>query len=181
MTRAVEKAQKYPSIHLTWCSLSSSIVRNNSSMANTRIIQGNKGVDSKLLIHDGYRYQLNKARTTRVYWRCWKKECRSSLKTNVFDLNNPDAIINVLHNADVHVHPQEDVRIEEQRFVQRMKQEITNNPTVPVKQVYDNVVGQAHQNARQNIPAGDVALVPSIPQSPTHESLNVPSATSQHT
>ena len=133
-------------------------------MANTRIIQGSRGVNSKLLVHDGYRYQLNKPRTTSLYWRCWKKVCRSSLKTNVFNLNDPNAVINVLHNADAHVHPQEDVRIEEQSFVQRMKEEITNNPTVPVKRVYDNVVGQAHQNARQNIPAGAVALAPSIQQ-----------------
>ena len=46
-------------------------------MAETRLVEGNRG--GSALIHDGYKYQKNKKRNGFIYWRCWRKECRTSL------------------------------------------------------------------------------------------------------
>jgi hypothetical protein len=42
----------------------------------------------KVLIHNGFKYQKNRQRTESIYWRCWRKECKAKLRTNIFDLNN---------------------------------------------------------------------------------------------
>ena len=94
-----------------------------------------------------FRYQLNRSRNGSMYWRCWKKDCRSGLKTNAINLHNPNPIIRVIYDNDVHNHPHEDRAIEEAEYVNTMKEQIIANPTVPVKRVYNDTVARAHQNA----------------------------------
>ena len=65
-----------------------------------RIITGNRGLNSKILVYDGFKFQLNQKRMTSFYWRCWNKTCRTSLKTNVFDADDINAAILVLKNND---------------------------------------------------------------------------------
>ena len=64
----------------------------NISMAQveTRIVEGDRGCVA--LIHNGYRYQKNKARKTCIYWSCWRKACRAPLKSNNFEIDNNVAI-----------------------------------------------------------------------------------------
>lgn len=127
-------------------------------MANARIIRGNRGIDSKLLVCDGFRYQLNKRRNGNMYWRCWKKDCRSGLKTNEFDLQNPNPVIRVIVNHNNHNHPHEDSAIKQADHVNEMKDAIVAEPTLPIKRVYNYAVARIHQNANQA--GGQAAAVP---------------------
>ena len=78
-----------------------------------RIIRGNRGVDSKFLVHEGFRYHLNRTRNGSMYWRCWQKHCRSGIITNNFNLQNQNALIQVLRNNDTHCHLLEHGQVEE--------------------------------------------------------------------
>jgi hypothetical protein len=42
----------------------------------------------KVLIHEGYRYQKNRARNDAIYWRYWRVDCRTPLQTNLFDIDD---------------------------------------------------------------------------------------------
>ena len=56
-----------------------------------------KGLNAgKVLVFEGFRYQKNKEKSHSIQWRCWRKTCRTPLTTNVFDLNDEAAVINVL-------------------------------------------------------------------------------------
>ena len=43
-------------------------------MANARVISGNRGLNSKVLVHDGFKYYLNNSRNNTMYWRCWQRK-----------------------------------------------------------------------------------------------------------
>ena len=58
------------------------------------IAKGNRG--GKVLVSDGYRFQKNKVLENKIHWRCWKKDCRSPLQTNVFDFDDERANIVIL-------------------------------------------------------------------------------------
>lgn len=58
------------------------------------IVAGNRG--GKILVHDGFRYQKNRERNNAIYWRCWRSDCRTPMKTNVFDVEDETAVIQVL-------------------------------------------------------------------------------------
>ena len=45
----------------------------------------------RVLVNDGYRYQKNKTSNTSISWRCWKKTCRATLTSNIFDVFDDDA------------------------------------------------------------------------------------------
>ena len=116
-------------------------------MANARIIRGKGNSDSKVLVHDEFKYHLNGKSNTSIYWRCWRKKCRSRLRTNVFRLDDPAANIQIVFNGNAHNHFQELRMIEETIAVNDMKDTIANNPTLPIKRVYDQHLTQAHRNA----------------------------------
>ena len=54
------------------------------------ILAGNK--EGNALIYNNFRYQENKKTAAKIHWRCWRKECRSPLQSNVIneDEENPD-------------------------------------------------------------------------------------------
>ena len=62
---------------------------------NTRIAAGSRK-GSKVLIHNGYKYQKNKVSNNIICWRCWRKYCRSFLKTRDFAMDNPNTNIVVV-------------------------------------------------------------------------------------
>lgn len=45
-----------------------------------------------VLVYNGYRYHKNKSTKIKIYWRCWRKECKGTLTTSLFDttLERPD-------------------------------------------------------------------------------------------
>jgi hypothetical protein len=46
----------------------------------------------KVLISGGYRYHKNIETNDKIWWRCWRKTCRASLSTNIFDLKDDNPI-----------------------------------------------------------------------------------------
>lgn len=50
----------------------------------------------KVLISGGYRYHKNIETNDKIWWRCWRKTCRATLSTNIFDLKDDNPIITVL-------------------------------------------------------------------------------------
>ena len=104
-------------------------------MAETRLVEGKRG--GSALIHDGYKYQKNKKRNGFIYWRCWRRECRTSLKSNNFVDNGGD--IHVIAIGE-HEHNQDDIIISQQDVINEIRREVEENPTVPAKRSYDNTV-----------------------------------------
>ena len=49
----------------------------------------NKGI---VLVYNGFRYQKNKATNNKIYWRCWRKQCKGTITTNLFHttMERPD-------------------------------------------------------------------------------------------
>ena len=112
-----------------------------------KLIQGNHGSDSRILIYDGYKYLVNKKRNTRMYWRCCTTDCRSFLKTKVFIVYDFNAVIRAVNYIDNHGHAKDGVGIERLYIMNLMKDVIIANPTILVKPAYDDVVARLHQNA----------------------------------
>ncbi|VDI25242.1 Hypothetical predicted protein [Mytilus galloprovincialis] len=101
-----------------------------------KVITGNRG--GKVLIFDGYKYQKNRQRNESIYWRCWRIECRANLKTNIFDINDPQAIIRIFEHNE-HTHESDDTSIYRSETLNALKDAIMEDPTVPIKRVYDRV------------------------------------------
>ena len=80
------------------------------------------------------------------YIKHWNKKCRSSLKTNVFNRDNVNAVMVVLTNNDNHNHPQEDTSIADAEGGNMMRNAIVQQPTVPVKRIYNEPVVHLHQD-----------------------------------
>ena len=116
-------------------------------MANARVIRGKGLQGSKVLVDNNYKYHYNNRSNTRLYWRCWRKNCRSPLRTNVFNMNNPAAVIQIIFNGNAHNHPQEARLIDETAAVNSMKDDLVQNPTRPIKRVYNEHLSRAYQNA----------------------------------
>ena len=57
-------------------------------------LKGNRG--RLVLVRGSYRYHRNRSSTERIFWRCWRKECRAPLQTNVFDVEDPRHNIAIL-------------------------------------------------------------------------------------
>jgi len=116
-----------------------------------RLISGSRG--GKVLIHQGFKYQKNRIRGDIIYWRCWKEECRAPLKTNLFDLEDQNANINVLNEPE-HTHAHEDVQITRSEIKNRLVQKVKQDPSLPIKRIYDSVVREHGQGG------GDVESIP---------------------
>ena len=102
-----------------------------------KLIDGNRG--GKVLVSEGYKYQKNKARRDKIYWRCWLPDCRASFVTNFFNANEPVEFVDIFV-AGVHNHLPEDELIKKLEFVNQLKRKIEENPTIPMKCVYDQEV-----------------------------------------
>ena len=102
-----------------------------------RLISGSRG--GNVLIHQRFKYQKNRRRGDIIYWRCWKEECRAPLKTNLFDLEDQNTNINVLNEPE-HTHAHEDVQITRSEIKNRLVQKVKQDPSLPIKKIYDSVV-----------------------------------------
>jgi hypothetical protein len=49
-----------------------------------------------VLVNNGYRYQRNWHSKTVLTWRCFREDCGSFIKTNIFDLEEPTALVRIL-------------------------------------------------------------------------------------
>ena len=115
------------------------------AQVETRIIEGDRG--GFALIHNGYRYQKNKVRQTCIYWRCWRRACRASWKSNHFDIDN-NVAIDVLHIGN-HEHAPDEEFILRQDIIIEIRNVIAEDPTDPVKRSYDRTVSRIlHQDGK---------------------------------
>ena len=100
------------------------------------ITVGNRG--GKVLLYNGFKYQKKRLRTRAIYWRCWRKECRANIQTNVFDLDDRNPNIQILQESS-HTHEEDDLVIGHDRVCNALRNNIRQDPSVPIKRVYDHV------------------------------------------
>ncbi|VDI81896.1 Hypothetical predicted protein [Mytilus galloprovincialis] len=99
-----------------------------------KVITGNRG--GKVLIFDGKKYKKkNRRRNESIYWRI---ECRANLKTNIFDINDPQAIIRILEQNE-HTHESDETSTYRSETLNALKDAIMEDQTVPIKRVYNRV------------------------------------------
>ena len=116
----------------------------------------------KILVHQGFQYQKNRQRRLAMYWRCTKLDCRTGLTSNVFYLNDRNAVI-VVNNVGVHTHLPVDEQIQAKVSVNEMKRRIDDDPTIPVRRVYDEAVAARHRALRhQAVPLAGVPETPNF-------------------
>ena len=82
------------------------------------------------LVHRGYKYHKNKQRGYNIYWRCWRRECRASLKEGVFALKEVRNDI-VVRNLREHQHEPDDETIHTQVFINDIKSQVEDDLTAP--------------------------------------------------
>ena len=114
------------------------------------IIPGRRG--GKVLVFEGYLYQRNKVRENVIYWRC--SECRSTIQTAFFDVNDPPEEI-VVQNFTPHDHPAMDEIINRQHITSQIKADVETNPSAPIKRVYDAAIANEERHGNP-IPIDDI-------------------------
>ena len=73
------------------------------------MVEGDKV--GKIMNLDGFRYERNKTTTQKIYWRCWRRNCRATLHTNHFTTEQGMEIIRRPMDED-HTHPADAFRTE---------------------------------------------------------------------
>lgn len=113
---------------------------------DAKILPGNRG--GYILVVNGNRYQKHrKNKDDTINWRCWRKLCRSRVKTNRFALDNANANIQVLFHEE-HNHEPDEVIVQRAELRKTMQDMVTNDPACPVKRVYNAAVSQLHRRAQ---------------------------------
>ena len=113
------------------------------NMAAPRVMRGNRG--GRILVVNDYRYERHRSKTERIHWRCWRPECRSRLRTNLFDIQfdgNPN--IHILFQEE-HNHVPEEVMVDRAQHLTDMRGMIQEDPSRPVRRVYDSSLRQIRQ------------------------------------
>ena len=139
-----------------------------------RVVPGERA-GGVILFMDGYRYERNRTMAGRkIYWRCADQMCRTPLQTNDFHPTpGPAANMIVLVPNGLHPHLPEDDRVERNDFVQRIKQRIQQDPSLPIKRAYDTEFlalpanGRMHaatfEEVRSALQRFRMAFVPALP------------------
>lgn len=113
-----------------------------------KLIRVGRGVNSRALVHLGYKYELKKKRNTGYFRRCCRPNCCASVKTNVVDTEDLNSEVHIIgHNQLIHNHGNDSLLLEKMGIVDQMKNDIINNATVPLKQAYNDVVTHSFRNA----------------------------------
>ncbi|KAJ8028899.1 hypothetical protein HOLleu_28153 [Holothuria leucospilota] len=118
-----------------------------------RLIQGERR-GGQILVHDGYRYQRNRAVVGRkIYWRCADPLCRAPLQTNYF-VPGPDANIAILGPVPQpnHPHRPEVERIDRHDFLNNVKDTIEQDPSLPIRRAYNTEYLAIPAQRRQDVP-----------------------------
>ncbi|CAB4024197.1 Hypothetical predicted protein [Paramuricea clavata] len=110
-----------------------------------RIITGARGI-GRVLVEDGFKYQFNRQSQSTMHWRCWRTTCGAKLKTNLFDRNDEDPNVRVVEREQ-HDHEEDDAVIQKGIFLNDAKGSVRDDPTRPIKRVYDQHVSAIHREA----------------------------------
>lgn len=100
------------------------------------LIEGIRG--RNILAHNGFRYHKNKSTANAIYWRCWRKTCGASLKTNHFNFEEDAPAIQVLYEPQ-HLHIGDQHQIQKDKAIHRLKEAVREDVTRPIKRVYEAV------------------------------------------
>ena len=93
----------------------------------------------RILVVEGYRFQRNKTRGNKIFWRCSRRECRVFIQTNLFDVAAEAPVIHLRNAVPAHNHAPDTDLIQESVFRDRCRAVITEDPTLAVKRVYNRV------------------------------------------
>ncbi|CAG5126848.1 unnamed protein product [Candidula unifasciata] len=94
---------------------------------------------SHVLVIDGCVLYQNTTRTSGMsYWRCQKKGC---FFRAVYD----PIVDKVTKTAGLHSHPPDSNQMLRRQFINNVKSQITENPHLPAKQIYEKEVQKVHQ------------------------------------
>ena len=136
------------------------------------LVEGVK-TGSKVLVHNGHKYQKNKTRNEKIFWRCWRKDCRAPIQTNIFDFNAHNPAI-AIQNEGQHNHPPVSNIINSTAVKYLVINEIKRYVTKPVKRVYDEIIEQQRDINVEDVPRFDSvrsqftrvrsSLIPHIPE-----------------
>ncbi|KAL8614876.1 hypothetical protein ACOMHN_042834 [Nucella lapillus] len=109
---------------------------------NVRLVKGSRR--GKILVIDGFIYQRHKSSGALLHWRCWRETCRAKVKTNIFDVDNPQPRIRVVKRND-HNHPDDSAMTEAISFRQQLQEVAAADPTRPSRRIYNTQVAQIHR------------------------------------
>ena len=109
---------------------------------DVRVVKGSRR--GKVLVIDGFRYQKHKISGALLHWRCWRETCRARVKTNIFDVDNPQPLIRVVERND-HNHPNDSALTENITFRHHLQEEAAADPTRPPRRIYNAHVAQLHR------------------------------------
>ena len=139
----------------------------NESVMALRI--GSSGRGKVLLVDDAFVFKKNRSRGQHTYWKCAHTGCNVRIRSNVFDLNDPQPVIMLQnpHNAAAHPHPADHDKVSRITAVTAMQNEIRADPSREVRGVYDQVVAAQHRRAAQNAAANP----PVVPVVPNYDSI----------
>ncbi|CAL8270939.1 unnamed protein product [Merluccius merluccius] len=118
-----------------------------------KLMTGDRG--GKVLVLDNFRYHRHRNNQENIRWRCWSKNCRAVLRTNIFDVEEEDPNI-IVHEVGEHLQyiPLTELRVHNADFRQAVTGELKREPTVPIRRVY-NARRVALQRQRQLQGGGD--------------------------
>ena len=90
-------------------------------------------------------YHIKKEISSTVHWQCWRRTCRVKLMSSFFHIDTENAAIKVIHLDDRN-HEMDDRVIAYDQFLNQKKGQLLDDPTKPVKRLYDQVA-LAYRNA----------------------------------
>ena len=105
---------------------------------------------SKILVYENCRYQKNKVTQAKIHWRCWRQDCRAYIQTSVFDLDEEDPDIQIIGVPGEHNHAEDREVIDRIKMKGKMCDTIRNDPSKPIKRVFDETIATAGPNREED-------------------------------
>ena len=93
-----------------------------------------------------HKHRQNRDRT--INWRCWQHICRARVKTNEIPGDFEEPNIQIIFQEE-HNHMPDEQKVKRAEIRETMRAMVLEDPTRPVKRVYDTAVADAHRQAAQ--------------------------------
>ena len=106
------------------------------------VIRQGRGI---VLVHQGYTFKRNQTRANGIYWKCTNPTSQSRLSTAVFNVDPQNNAGIIIRNESPHNHASNQDIINRQVFINAIREDIVDDPTQPIRRVYDHQLVQ-HRN-----------------------------------